>query len=174
MTNPHVVRLTRAREQLAEQGVDALLLGPSADLVHLTGYDPPLTERLTLLVLPAKGEPRLVVPRLEAPLARGHLGDLEVEVAAWDETEDPVALVRDHLADAGVADGLLGVGDRLWSTFLLRLQAALPGADFTAASTVTRALRVIKDAAEVEALAAAAAAIDEVIDGLAGLRWAGR
>jgi D-alanyl-D-alanine dipeptidase len=54
MTNPHVERLTRAREQLAERGVDALLLGPSADLVHLTGYDPPLTERLTLLVLPAK------------------------------------------------------------------------------------------------------------------------
>ena len=59
MTNPHVERLTRAREQLAERGVDALLLGPSADLVHLTGYDALLTERLTLLVLPAKGEPRL-------------------------------------------------------------------------------------------------------------------
>jgi Xaa-Pro aminopeptidase len=86
MTNPHVERLTRAREQLAERGVDALLLGPSADLVHLTGYDALLTERLTLLVLPAKGEPRLVVPRLEAPLARGYLGDLDVEVAAWDDT----------------------------------------------------------------------------------------
>jgi Xaa-Pro aminopeptidase len=174
MTNPHVERLSRAREQLAEQAVDALLLGPSADLVHLTGYEPPLTERLTLLVLPAKGEPCLVVPRLEAPLARGHLGDLEVEVAPWDETDDPVALVRDRLADAGAAGGLLGVGDRLWSTFLLRLQAALPEADFTTASTVTRALRIIKDAAEIEALAAAAAAIDQVIDGLAGLRWAGR
>ena len=174
MTNPHVERLTRAREQLAERGVDALLLGPSADLVHLTGYDALLTERLTLLVLPAKGEPRLVVPRLEAPLARGYLDDLDVEVAVWDETEDPFALVRDHLADAGATGGLLGVGDRLWSTFLLRLQAALPEAGFTVASTVTRALRMIKDAGEIEALAAAAAAIDEVVDGLAELRWAGR
>ena len=183
MANPHAVRLDRAREQLSERGVDALLLGPSADLVYLTGYHAPPLERLTMLVLPAKGEPRLVVPRLEAPLARGHLGDLEVEVVAWDETEDPVELVRATLGDAGAvslqpdsraADGRLGVGDRLWSTFLLRLQAALPGADFTVASAVTRALRMVKDAAEVEALAAAAAAIDQVVDGLAGLRWAGR
>jgi Xaa-Pro aminopeptidase len=174
MANPHAVRLDRAREQLSERGVDALLLGPSADLVYLTGYHAPPLERLTLLVLPAKGEPRLVVPRLEAPLARGHLGDLEVEVAAWNETEDPVALVRGTLTDAGAADGRLAVGDQLWSTFLLRLQAALPVADFTVASSVTRALRMVKDAAEVEALAAAAAAIDQVVDGLAGLRWAGR
>jgi Xaa-Pro aminopeptidase len=173
MANPHAARLDRAREQLSERGVDALLLGPSADLVYLTGYDAPLLERLTLLVLPAKGEPRLVVPRLEAPLARGHLGDLDLEVAAWDETEDPVALVRAALGDAA-ADGRLGVGDRLWSTFLLRLQAALPAADFTVASSVTRALRMVKDTAEIEALAAAAAAVDQVVDGLAGLRWAGR
>src|SRR6266540_3206674 len=173
MTNPHAARLDRAREQLSERGVDALLLGPSADLVYLTGYDAPLLERLTMLVLPAKGEPRLVVPRLEAPLASGHLGDLEVEVAAWDETEDPVVLVRAALGD-GAADGRLAVGDRLWSTFLLRLQAALPGADFTVASSVTRALRMVKDAAEIEALAAAAAAIDQVVDGLAELGWAGR
>src|SRR5919197_3624394 len=174
MANPHAARLDRAREQLSERGVDALLLGPSADLAYLTGYDAPLLERLTMLVLPAKGEPRLVVPRLEAPRARDHLGDLDLEVAAWDETDDPVALVRATLRDAAAADGRLGVGDRLWSTFLLRLQAALPGADFTVASAVTRALRMVKDAAEVEALTAAAAAIDQVVDGLAGLRWAGR
>jgi Xaa-Pro aminopeptidase len=174
MANPHAARLARAREQLSERGVDALLIGPSADLVHLTGYQAPPLERLTLLVLPAKGEPRLVVPRLEAPLARDHLGDLGVEVAAWDETEDPVALVRATLADAAAADGRLGVGDRLWSSFLLRLQAALPGAEFTVASDVTRALRMVKDQDEVEALAAAAAAIDQVVEGLAGLRWAGR
>ena len=62
-------RLARARKEQAERGVDALLLGPSADLTYLTGYDPPALERLTMLVVPAAGEPRLVVPALEAPLA---------------------------------------------------------------------------------------------------------
>jgi Xaa-Pro aminopeptidase len=166
-------RLARARKELGERGMDALLLGPSADLRYLTGYQAPPLERMTLLVLPAAGDAWLVVPALEAPLARDHLGGLDLEVAAWQETEDPVGLVRAAL-DAAAAGGRLGVGDQLWSAFLLRLQAALPGADFVAASAVTRQLRMRKDPEEVEALARAAAAIDRVVDGLEGLRWAGR
>jgi Xaa-Pro aminopeptidase len=167
-------RLARARKELGDRGIDALLLGPSADLRYLTGYQAPQLERMTLLVLPAAGDSRLVVPALEAPLARGHLGGLDLEVAAWQETEDPVALVRATLAATGATGGRLGVGDQLWSAFLLRLQEALPGAAFAAASTVTRTLRMRKDAEELAALARVAAAIDRVVDGLAGLRWAGR
>jgi Xaa-Pro aminopeptidase len=167
-------RLARARKEQAERGVDALLLGPSADLAYLTGYRPPALERLTLLVLPAAGDPRLVVPALEAPLARDHLGELEIELAVWQETDDPVRLVGAALAAAGAVGGRLGVGDRLWSSFLLRLQDALPAAAFTAASTVTRQLRMRKDPEELDALARVAAAIDQVVDGLEGLRWAGR
>jgi Xaa-Pro aminopeptidase len=167
-------RLARARKELAERGVDALLLGPGADLRYLTGYQAPPLERLTLLVLPATGDARLVVPALEAPLAHDHLGGLDLEVTAWQETEEPVGLVRATLDAAGAAGGRLGVGDRLWSSFLLRLQAALPGAAFEVASTVTRQLRMRKDPEEVQALARAAAAMDRVVDGLEGLRWAGR
>ena len=39
---------------------------------------------------------------------------------------------------------------------------------------MTRQLRMRKDPEELEALARVAAAIDEVVEGLAGLRWAGR
>ena len=97
-------RLARARKEQAERGVDALLLGPSADLAYLTGYRPPALERLTMLVLPANGDARLVVPALEAPLARDHLGELDLEVAAWPETGDPVRLVAAALAAAGAAE----------------------------------------------------------------------
>src|SRR6266536_746334 len=142
---------------MADGGVGAVLLGPSADFRYFTGYLPPLLERLTMLVVPAQGDARLVVPALEAPLAHEHLGDLEVEVVPWQETEDPVALVRDALRAAGTATGRLAAGDQLWSTFLLRLQAALPEAELTVASTVTRPLRMVKDPAEVEALALDAA-----------------
>jgi Xaa-Pro aminopeptidase len=166
-------RLARARKELADRGVDALLVGPSADLAYLTGYRPPALERMTLLVLPTSGDARLVVPALEAPLARDHLGELEVEVAAWAETDDPVRLVRDALRANG-ATGRLGVGDQLWSSHLLALQAALPGASFTVASSVTRQLRMRKDAEELQALARVAAAIDQVVEGLPELRWVGR
>ncbi|HZD00482.1 MAG TPA: Xaa-Pro peptidase family protein [Actinomycetes bacterium] len=167
-------RLARARDELTDRGVDALLIGPSADLRYLTGYHPPALERLTLLVVPAKGDARMVVPALEAPLAHEHLGDLDVELALWRETDDPVALVRGALEASGSLSGPLAVGDQLWSTFLLRLQAALPSAEFTVASAVTRQLRMVKDAAEVAALARAAAVADQVVDDLAEVRWAGR
>ena len=173
-TTSHAERLARAGKELADRGVDALLLGPSADLYYLTGYDPPPLERMTLLVVPAQGDVRLVVPALEAPLAREHLSGLDVEILPWNETEDPVLLVRQALVAAGAAAGRLGVGDQLWSAFLLRLQAQLPDAGFLAASAVTRALRMVKDAAEVEALARVAAAVDQVVDGFGQLRWAGR
>ncbi len=173
-TSPSAERLARARKEMADRGVDAVLVGPSADFRYLTGYLPPLLERLTMLVLPARGDAALVVPELEAPLATEHLGDLDLEVRAWREQDDPVTLVRGALEAADAASGRLAVGDQLWSSFLLRLQAALPGAGFTLASTVTRPLRVVKDAAEIEALAAVAAAIDRVVDGLGDLRWAGR
>ncbi len=173
-TGPHAERLARVRKEMADRGVGAVLLGPSADFRYLTGYLPPLLERLTLLVVPAQGDARLVVPALEAPLAHEYLGDLDVEVSCWQETEDPVALVRDALSRAGAAAARLAVGDQLWSTFLLRLQAALPRAELTVASTVTRPLRMVKDPAEVAALARVAAAVDRVVDGLGDLRWAGR
>jgi Xaa-Pro aminopeptidase len=171
-------RLARAREQLTDRGVDALLIGPSADFRYFTGYHPPPLERLTMLVVPARGDARLVVPALEAPLAHEHLGDLEIEIAPWQETDDPIALVRDTLEAAGAARRgpplRLAVGDQLWSSFLLRLQAALPRAELTLASAVTGPLRMVKDADEVAALVRVATAIDQVVDGLTELRWAGR
>jgi Xaa-Pro aminopeptidase len=173
-TSPRAERLARVRKAMADRGVEAVLVGPSADFRWLTGYLPPGLERLTMLVVPADGDARLVVPALEAPLALEYLGDLEVEVLAWQETDDPVALVRDALRAAGAEAGPLAVGDQLWSAFLLRLEAALPSARFTTASTVTRPLRSVKDPDEVEVLARVAAAIDRVVDGLGELRWSGR
>ena len=55
-TTARAERLARARKELEARGLDALLLGPSADLRHLTGYQAPSLERMTLLVLPAAGD----------------------------------------------------------------------------------------------------------------------
>src|SRR6266508_6345328 len=86
-TSPRAERLARARKEMADRGVEAVLVGPSADFRYLTGYLPPGLERLTMLVVPAEGTPRLLVPALEAPLASEHLGDLEVDLLAWEETD---------------------------------------------------------------------------------------
>lgn len=142
---------------MAEFEVDVLLLSLGADLPWLTGYQAMPLERLTMLVLPIDGEATLVVPRLEAPRVEPRPD--QFGILAWDESEDPVALVADL---AGRRRQRIAVSDRTWATFVLRLQDALPGSWWLPASLVTSPLRAAKDPTEVEALRRAAAAADRV------------
>ncbi len=151
-------RITRVRERMVTLGVDVLLLSHGADLPWLTGYTAMPLERLTLLVLPAAGDPVLVVPGLEAPRVPGAGGP--VDLRPWSDAEDPVDLVVDLLARGPAAR--LAVSDRAWATTLLALQQRLPDAEWVEASRVTSPIRAVKDADEVAALRAAGAAADRV------------
>jgi len=164
--------LDRAVAELRARDLDALLVGPGADLRHLTGYHALPLERLTLLVVRADGRHTLVVPTLERPRAEASGAGGAVDLVDVGETADPFAAVL------GALDGSparrFAVGDRLWATFLLGLQEALPGAAWVRGSEVTRELRIRKTAAEVDALRRAAAAIDRVHARVPGLLAPGR
>lgn len=147
---------------MADQGVDALLLSLGADLPWLTGYEAMPLERLTMLVMPVEGVPTLVVPRLEAP--RVEVDSETFRVRPWLEEEDPVAIVSSLVAGSQS----LAISDRTWATFLLRLQRALPGANWGLSSSITGPLRAVKDQGEIEALAVASAAADRVAAQLLG------
>ena len=168
MLTPDVsVRLQRARALLVDRDADALLLSVGADLPYLTGYEAMPLERLTMLVL-TPGAATLVVPRLEAP--RVVVADDAFDVVAWDETQDPVAIVADLAAGSQRAF----IGDTTWSRFLLGLQDAMPDVAFGPASRLMRELRIRKDPAEIEALRQAAAAADRVMARLDSERFSGR
>jgi Xaa-Pro aminopeptidase len=167
----YVARLAAARREAAAAGLDALLIGVGPDLLYLAGYDAHPLERLTLLVLPsAEGAPvTLVAPRLEATPARTCPAAVAgaVEVATWEETDDPMLLVAARLATAagrpaGDVDAV-AVSDGLRAAFVLGLQRVLPAARFGVASAVLRALRMRKDDDEVARLRAAAQAADRVV-----------
>jgi Xaa-Pro aminopeptidase len=157
-------RVHAARGVAAETGVDLLVVTPGSDLRYLCGYSAHAMERLTALAVPRRGEPFLVVPRLEAPMVdAGPAGDLGLEVLAWDETDDPFALLgRTATARLGAAPARVAVGDRTWALHALGVAGALPGAALELASPVVDRLRMVKTPAEVAELAAAGAAIDRV------------
>ncbi len=157
-------RLTTARDAARRAGVDALLMTPGADLRYLTGYNAHATERLTCLVLPADGDPLLVVPVLERAMVEASpAGSLGLAVTGWAETEDPYAVVAAHLRGAlGRPPERVAVGNRMWAEQALRIRDALPGAQLGLAGSVLRELRMIKSAAEVAALRRAGQAIDRV------------
>jgi Xaa-Pro aminopeptidase len=149
-------RLARVRDRMDECGVDALVLSHGADLPWLIGYRAMPLERLTALVLPADGDPVLVVPALEAP--RVAAADGLFDLIPWTDGQDPVALVAGALG----RPARLAVSDRAWAADLLDLQGRLPGVAWVPASTVTGPVRAVKDADEVAVLRLAGAAADRV------------
>ncbi|MEI7742651.1 MAG: Xaa-Pro peptidase family protein, partial [Chloroflexota bacterium] len=170
-TRRYEERLAGARAAAAATGLDALLVGVGADLRYLTGYEALPLERLTLLIVPSRQAApiTLVAPRLEATPARTcpAAGAGALEVATWEETEDPMALVAARLSAAvgcPAADiGAVAVSDGLRAAFVLGLQRVFPAARFTLASAVLRALRMRKDPDEVALLRRAAHAADRVV-----------
>jgi Xaa-Pro aminopeptidase len=142
-------------------GIDVLLVSPGTDLRYLTGYDALPLERLTCLVLPVAAEPFLVVPRLELPAAQAALaeGGPELELVAYDETDDPYALIARRLPPTV---RVAGVDDHMWAAKVLAFRAAMSTVEQTLAGRVLRELRMRKSPEEVESLRRAAAAIDHV------------
>jgi len=149
-------RLGRARELMAEQGVDVLLLSVGADLPYYCGYEAMPLERLTMLVVPRDGEATLVVPRMEAPRVVDRPDVFGMR--PWDETENPVDIVAGLAGSASVA----AVGDHMWSRFLVELMTVMPDASWRRGSDVTAPIRSVKTADEIERLRAAGAAVDRI------------
>ena len=157
LTSPD--RVSRARKAAADAGIDALLVTPGPDLRWLTGYDALPLERLTCLVLPASGAPFMVAPGLEVPaVLASPVRDLDVEVVGWGETEDPYAVIAARLG----SPDRVALANRMWAEQVLRMRAALPGAEQTLASGVIGDLRMRKSTDEVDALRRAGQAIDRV------------
>jgi len=158
-------RLARTTQAAAAAGVDTLFVTPGADLRYLTGYEALPLERLTCLVVPARGEPVLVVPRLEHAAAEASGAGDVVKIATHEETDDAFALAAGLARDAlGSDPSMVGVADRMWAEHVLRFRSALPQAHQTTAGRVLRPLRVVKQPDEVEALRRAGSAIDRVHD----------
>ncbi|MGY1822871.1 M24 family metallopeptidase [Geodermatophilus sp. SYSU D00079] len=159
-----VDRVHTARAVAAELGIDLLVVTPGSDLRYLCGYHAHAMERLTALAVPRRGEPFLVVPRLEAPMVDASpAGGLGLDVLAWDETDDPFALLAGTAtARLGTAPARVAVGSRTWAEHALGVQRALPGSALELAAPVVDRLRMVKTPAEVAELAAAGAAIDRV------------
>ena len=165
-------RLSRAAAAAAERAVDVVLITPSSDYAYLLGYRAPALERLTCLIVPADGEPALVLPHLEEPLARHELGELadEITLVPWEETDDPIRLVQAIVAGAR----RVALQDQMWARVALRLRAALDPTELVEAGPTMSALRRIKSPEEVERLRSAASAADSVMGAILGERLSRR
>jgi len=158
-TDVYAERLRAATAAAADAGLAGLVITPGYDLRYLVGSRAQTFERLTALVLPTDGEATVVVPRMElAALKESAVTELGLRVQDWVDGDDPYAMVAAVFGGGPVATA---VTDAMPALHLLPL-AELLGTVPVLATGVLRRLRMIKDAAEVDALRKAGAAIDRV------------
>ncbi len=164
-------RLAQAAELCRDRGLAGLVIGTGPELAYLTGAGVSSHERLTALVVPATGEPVLVVPVTDrAGLAASAIPQLPVQVLGWADGDDA------HRLAVGVlpGHGPVGLGSSLTADHVLALQALLPGRETVLATATLRELFTRKDEAEITQLRVAGEAIDAVHARVPQLLVAGR
>jgi Xaa-Pro aminopeptidase len=98
------------------------------------------------------------------------LDELGVDVITWVDGDNPYAAVADRLAGSD----RVAVSDLTPALHVLAIRDAMAGVDQVLAGPIVRELRMRKDAAEIEALREAGAAIDRVHARVPGLLRVGR
>ena len=156
-------RLGAARDAAARNGIDAVLVTPGPDLRYLAGYHAVPLERLTCLVVPAAGEPVLIVPRLEHAAAEASGAGDVVQVVSHEESDDAFAMAAGLVRDALGGDAAtVALTNAMTALHVLRLRDAMPSSRQVLATPVLGALRLRKAPDEVDALRRAAQTIDRV------------
>lgn len=155
-------RLARAQALMAANGMAAILVEAGSSLEYFTGVKWWRSERLTAVVIPARGQPIIITPFFEEPSVRQSLG-IPAEVRVWQEDESPHALVA--AAVTGL-DGSIGIEETVRFFASDGLAQLLPGRRIVSANPVVRGCRMIKTPAELALLQKAS---DVTI---AAFRWA--
>ena len=149
-------RIERARELMATNKLDAILLTPSTSMAYFAGLHTWGSERLWALAIPAKGKPFLVCPAFEEGRARellenGPFGK-DAAVLAWQEDESPFVLVGQGLRERGTLTGTVGLDETMKFVFSDSIRAANPHLSLVSATPVTAGCRMIKSAHEIECM----------------------
>ncbi|HEX4211823.1 MAG TPA: Xaa-Pro peptidase family protein [Candidatus Dormibacteraeota bacterium] len=151
-------RLRTVQAGMEERGLEAALIFGAENLFHLTGYESIGYSSFQLALVPAGGEPRLLVRELERPSAeRGTW--MGGSVPSVEDGQDPIDALVELLRTSGLAGARLGV-DRTSSILTvaeyLELAARLPEAELADGSGLVERARRIKSPLELDHIRQAA------------------
>lgn len=154
-------RVEKARALMDAQGVDALYLDASTSLYYFTGLRCRPSERLHGAVIGRTGELIYLCPAFEREKIATMIG-LDGDIRTWHEHEDPTELVIDTARALGASSGTIAV-DEVTPFFTFDgLRRAGNRYEYTNASAITGACRMLKSAAEIELMRRAKAITLEV------------
>jgi Xaa-Pro aminopeptidase len=147
-------RLERARQLMAENKLDAIMVMGGTSLVYFAGIRWFMSERTFALILPVKGEPFYVCPAFEEDRAReqiaaGPSGN-NPELRLWQEDESPYQRIAEGLKDRGLSSARLGAEETVRYVFSEGVGKAAPALQVVSATPVTAGCRMIKSAHELQ------------------------
>lgn len=176
-------RAARLQRQMAEDGLDALLLTTPADVFYVTGFLTRFWEspaRPWYVVLPGTGDPVAVIPAIGAELmGRTWVTDIRTWNAP-DPEDDGTGLLAEALTEATPEAGRIGLlmgpetHVRMPLADLRRLERRLLPRALADATTTVQRVREIKSEAEIGTIRAACAVADRAFARLPELARPGR
>jgi len=140
-------RIAKVQTLMRERKVAALLIEPGSTLDYFTGIRWRRSERITLAIVPARGEVLVVTPAFEEPSVRETL-QVGGDVRAWNEHESPTERIVQGLRDRGAASGVLAVESTTRFFIVDGLRQASNAYEIVSADTLVGACRLIKSPAE--------------------------
>jgi Xaa-Pro dipeptidase len=147
-------RLERARQLLAAEKLDALMLTGGTSLRYFTNIDWGLSERLLALLVPREARPFVVCPAFERDRAAEQIeaGPLKgsADVLTWEEHESPYQRIAEGLRARGLTTGRVGVEETVRYVFASGTAAALPAMTLASGTPVSAGCRMVKSAHELE------------------------
>lgn len=147
-------RMERARQLMAENKIDAIMITGGTSLVYFTNIHWWMSERLFAVILPVKGNPFYVCPAFEEDRAREQIasgpGGNNAEVRTWQEDESPYQRIAEGLKDRNLTTGNMGMEETVRYVFSEGLSKAAPGLRLVSATPVTAGCRMIKSKHELQ------------------------
>ncbi len=141
-------RLARIQSLMRAQGVQALYLDASTTNFYFTGLRLKGSERLHGAVIPAEGEIGYITPAFEQAKLETMIA-LPGRIHAWQEHEDPTALVVDAVRAMGYASGTIAIDPATPFFIVDGLRRAGNSFDFINARPLVAACRMVKSTAEI-------------------------
>jgi Xaa-Pro dipeptidase len=167
-------RLGAVRSEMERRSIDALLLSTPENVTYLTGYETIGYSSFLCLIVPAEGEPTLVVREMELDVARGTTWLSRFEIVS--DGDDAIARTRETVRGAVGAGARVAVEEtapfltaRTWKALVAAVRAD-PDADAT--GIVERSRRV-KSSEELEYIRAACRLVEAGMRAAVGAAGAG-
>jgi Xaa-Pro dipeptidase len=140
-------RIAKVQMLMQQRKVAALLVEPGSSLDYFTGIRWRRSERITLAIIPARGEIVVVTPAFEEPSVRETL-QVGGDVRPWNEHENPCELIVQGLRDRGAASGVVAVESTLRFFIVDGIRRVSNAYEIVSADPLVRECRLIKSPAE--------------------------